>query len=132
MYLTLFHFYSLDQCLAVTTFKFKAHKEVFGALPWSSFLGLFFHQQNIAVMVEEELKVLRPKFSPLNQVMALILASFSLHLKLRCQIKFLLKHAFIFNGKKQAISKSNSSTLSLIHISRGNQSSSPSTFTSHY
>lgn len=74
--------------------------------------------------IEEELKVLRPKLSPLNQVMALILASFSLCLKLRCQIKFLLKHAFIFNGKKQAISKSDSSTLSLIYISRGNQSSS--------
>ena len=41
MYLTLFRFYSLDQrldILTVTTFNFKAHKAVVGALPWASFL----------------------------------------------------------------------------------------------
>lgn len=41
MYLALFCFYSLDQCLeilTVTTFNIKAHKVVVGMLPWASFL----------------------------------------------------------------------------------------------
>lgn len=74
MWLILFQFQSLPQCLDIlagSTFSFKAQRIWFVCCLGLRFL--FFRKWlNIALKVKEELWIFRPKLSPLKSVTALI------------------------------------------------------------